>query len=88
MVRAGEILELGAFWSIRSEDVPSFDRYYSQLQSFYDDYRSAPLPLILTPACSRFPSHGGVQDGAAGVAARAARARAAARPPAHAEPHR
>jgi 26S proteasome regulatory subunit N12 len=36
---AGEILEVGAFWSIRSEDIPSFDRYYSQLQTFYDDYR-------------------------------------------------
>lgn len=35
----GDILEIGAFWSIRSKDVPSFDRYFSQLQTFYTDYR-------------------------------------------------
>jgi 26S proteasome regulatory subunit N12 len=36
---AGEILEIGAFWSIRAKDVPSFDRYFSQLQTFYNDFR-------------------------------------------------
>lgn len=35
----GEILEIGAFWSIRTKDIPSFDRYFSQLQTFYNDYR-------------------------------------------------
>ncbi|KIJ37460.1 hypothetical protein M422DRAFT_177903 [Sphaerobolus stellatus SS14] len=35
---ARDILEIGAFWSIRSKDVPSFDRYFSQLQTFYKDY--------------------------------------------------
>lgn len=35
----GDILEIGAFWSIRTRDVPSFDRYFSQLQTFYTDYR-------------------------------------------------
>jgi 26S proteasome regulatory subunit N12 len=35
----GDILEIGAFWSIRTKDVPSFDRYFSQLQTFYTDYR-------------------------------------------------
>ena len=35
----GEILEIGAFWSIRTKEVPSFDRYFSQLQTFYNDYR-------------------------------------------------
>ena len=35
----GEILEIGAFWSIRTRDVPSFDRYFSQLQTFYNDFR-------------------------------------------------
>jgi len=35
----GDILEVGAFVSIRSRDVPSFDRYFSQLQTFYTDYR-------------------------------------------------
>lgn len=36
----GDILEIGAFCSIRAKDVPSFDRYFSQLQSFYTDFRS------------------------------------------------
>ena len=50
----GDILEVGAFWSIRTKDIPSFDRYFSQLQAFYNDYRSvrrvshASSPLILT----------------------------------------
>ena len=39
MSLAGEILEIGAFWSIRTRDVPSFDRYFSQLQTFYNDLR-------------------------------------------------
>lgn len=30
---------MGAIWSIRSKDVPSFDRYFSQLQVFYKDFR-------------------------------------------------
>ncbi|KAH7343994.1 proteasome 26S subunit [Rhizoctonia solani] len=33
-----EILEIGAFWSIRAKDISSFDRYYAQLQTFYTDY--------------------------------------------------
>src|SRR5882762_1931772 len=40
MFKPGDILEMGAFWSIRTKDVPSFDRYFSQLQTFYNDYRS------------------------------------------------
>jgi 26S proteasome regulatory subunit N12 len=39
LVFARDILELGAFWSIRSRDIPSFDRYFSQLLTFYTDYR-------------------------------------------------
>ncbi|KAF7301403.1 PCI domain-containing protein [Mycena indigotica] len=39
---ARDILETGAFWSIRSQDVPSFDRYFSQLQTFYTDYSNLP----------------------------------------------
>ena len=34
----GDILEIGALTSIRSKDIPSFDRYFSQLQTFYTDY--------------------------------------------------
>ena len=39
LMTTGEILEIGAFWSIRTKEVPSFDRYFSQLQTFYNDYR-------------------------------------------------
>ncbi|CAK5264340.1 unnamed protein product, partial [Mycena citricolor] len=42
LVVAREILEIGAFWSIRTQDVPSFDRYFSQLQTFYTDYSTLP----------------------------------------------
>ena len=38
-VYLGDILEMGAFWSVRSKDIPSFDRYFSQLQTLYTDYR-------------------------------------------------
>lgn len=38
-VTLGDILEIGAFCSIRAKDVPSFDRYFSQLQTYYTDYR-------------------------------------------------
>lgn len=41
---SGDILEIGAFWSIRVKDVPSFDRYFSQLQTFYSDYDGAIRP--------------------------------------------
>ncbi|PPQ66761.1 hypothetical protein CVT24_008718 [Panaeolus cyanescens] len=43
LVVARDILEIGAFVSIRSRDVPSFDRYFAQLQTFYVDY-SESLP--------------------------------------------
>ncbi|EAU84281.1 proteasome 26S subunit [Coprinopsis cinerea okayama7 len=42
LVVARDILEIGALTSIRSKDIPSFDRYFSQLQSFYTDYRNLP----------------------------------------------
>ncbi|KAF8842226.1 hypothetical protein BDN67DRAFT_965979 [Paxillus ammoniavirescens] len=53
LVVARDILELGAFCSIRAKDVPSFDRYFSQLQTFYTDYRS-----ILPPSKREFPVRG------------------------------
>jgi hypothetical protein len=34
----GDIFEIGALWSTRVKDIPSFDRYFSQLQVFYTDY--------------------------------------------------
>ncbi|TFK43372.1 SAC3/GANP/Nin1/mts3/eIF-3 p25 family-domain-containing protein [Crucibulum laeve] len=50
---ARDILEIGAFWSIRTRDVPSFDRYFSQLQTFYTDYASS-----LPPSKREFPIRG------------------------------
>ncbi|KAH8106095.1 SAC3/GANP/Nin1/mts3/eIF-3 p25 family-domain-containing protein [Cristinia sonorae] len=50
---ARDILEIGAFWSIRSKDIPSFDRYFSQLRTFYDDYGT-----ILPPSPREFPIRG------------------------------
>jgi 26S proteasome regulatory subunit N12 len=50
----GDILEIGVFWSIRAEDIPSFDRYFSQLHTFYTDYRcvSASYPDLLSSQAS------------------------------------
>ncbi|KAG6832944.1 hypothetical protein H0H92_004828 [Tricholoma furcatifolium] len=48
-----DILEIGAFWSIRTQDIPSFDRYFSQLQTFYTDYRS-----VLPPSPREYPIRG------------------------------
>jgi len=42
LIVARDILEIGALSSIRSKDVPSFDRYFAQLQTFYTDFRSLP----------------------------------------------
>jgi 26S proteasome regulatory subunit N12 len=53
LVVARDILEIGAFWSIRSHDVPSFDRYFSQLQTFYTDYSS-----LLPTSKHEFPIRG------------------------------
>ncbi|KZT65992.1 hypothetical protein DAEQUDRAFT_768354 [Daedalea quercina L-15889] len=53
MIIARDVLEIGAFWSIRSRDIPSFDRYYSQLQTFYNDYSSA-----LPPSPREYPIRG------------------------------
>ncbi|KAF5321098.1 hypothetical protein D9619_000770 [Psilocybe cf. subviscida] len=44
LVVAREILEIGAFVSIRTRDVPSFDRYFAQLQTFYTDYSESVPP--------------------------------------------
>ncbi|TRM68248.1 COP9 signalosome [Schizophyllum amplum] len=50
---ARDILEIGAFWSIRTKDVPSFDRYFSQLQTFYTDFGS-----VLPPSAREYPIRG------------------------------
>ncbi|TFY72749.1 hypothetical protein EVG20_g280 [Dentipellis fragilis] len=53
LVAARDILEIGAFWSIRTKDVPSFDRYFSQLQTFYNDFSS-----VLPPSKREYPLRG------------------------------
>ncbi|KAI0677410.1 COP9 signalosome [Trametes maxima] len=53
LVIARDILEVGAFWSIRTKDIPSFDRYFSQLQTFYNDYSS-----VLPPSPREYPLRG------------------------------
>ncbi|KAI9467227.1 proteasome 26S subunit [Lactarius psammicola] len=58
LVIAREILEIGAFWSIRTRDVPSFDRYFSQLQTFYNDLRRVLPSAILPPSEREFPIRG------------------------------
>ncbi|KAK5671411.1 regulatory particle non-ATPase [Batrachochytrium dendrobatidis] len=35
---AREVLEIGALWSVRSQDIPSFERYFAQLKSYYTDF--------------------------------------------------
>lgn len=44
---AGEVLELGAQWSIRAGDVAAFERYMAQLKVYYYDLVAAlpPSPL-------------------------------------------
>ncbi|TFY54382.1 hypothetical protein EVJ58_g8898 [Rhodofomes roseus] len=53
MVMARDVLEIGAFFSIRSRDIPSFDRYYSQLQTYYNDYNT-----VLPPSPREYPIRG------------------------------
>lgn len=35
----GDILEIGAQWSILKKDIPSFERYMAQLKCYYFDYK-------------------------------------------------
>ncbi|KAG9285824.1 hypothetical protein G9A89_013249 [Geosiphon pyriformis] len=41
---AREILEIGAYWSVRVKDIPSFERYIAQLHTYYSDYSSSLPP--------------------------------------------
>ncbi|KAJ3023933.1 hypothetical protein HKX48_009141 [Thoreauomyces humboldtii] len=47
LLLAREVLETGAQWSIRVKDIPSFERYISQLKTYYSDYNKT------LPASSR-----------------------------------
>lgn len=48
---AGDVLEIGAILSIRGKDVPSFVRYFAQLQTFYTDYECVSAVRVV-PECS------------------------------------
>ncbi|KAG0333982.1 hypothetical protein BG004_000605 [Podila humilis] len=39
---ARDVLEIGAQWSVRQKDIPSFERYMAQLQTYYNDYSNLP----------------------------------------------
>ncbi|CAG8584797.1 7499_t:CDS:2 [Ambispora gerdemannii] len=47
---AREILEIGAYWSVQVKDIPSFERYIAQLQTYYNDYSS-----LLPPSPKMYP---------------------------------
>ena len=38
LVLARNTLEIGAFWSIETKDIPSFQRYVAQVKGYYFDY--------------------------------------------------
>lgn len=37
-IYVGDVLEFGAFYSVRTQDIPAFERYISQLNTYYKDY--------------------------------------------------
>ena len=39
LLPTGDILEIGAQWSILRKDIPSFERYMAQLKCYYFDYK-------------------------------------------------
>ncbi|KAG0140988.1 hypothetical protein CROQUDRAFT_664443 [Cronartium quercuum f. sp. fusiforme G11] len=48
--KARDVLEFGAFYSVRTQDIPAFERYISQLAPYYNDYTS-----LLPPSERRYP---------------------------------
>ncbi|KAA1106875.1 hypothetical protein PGTUg99_025176 [Puccinia graminis f. sp. tritici] len=50
LAKARDILEIGAFYSVRTQDIPAFERYISQLGSYYNDYSS-----LLPSSQRRYP---------------------------------
>ena len=35
----GDVLEMGALFSVSAKDIPAFERYMAQLKSYYLDFR-------------------------------------------------
>ncbi len=36
---SGDVLEMGALFSVSAKDIPAFERYMAQLKSYYLDFR-------------------------------------------------
>ncbi|CAM0140487.1 unnamed protein product [Umbelopsis sp. WA50703] len=53
LLLARDVLETGAYYSVRVKDIAAFERYISQLNSFYYDYAS-----ILPPSEQMYPLTG------------------------------
>lgn len=50
LAKARDILETGAFYSVRAQNIPAFERYIAQLGPYYNDYSS-----FLPPSQRRYP---------------------------------
>lgn len=42
LVHCRDVLEIGAFFSIETQRIDAFERYFSQLKVYYFDYRDIP----------------------------------------------
>ena len=42
LIHCRDVLEIGAFFSIETQRIDSFERYYSQLKVYYFDYKEMP----------------------------------------------
>ncbi|KAL1931593.1 hypothetical protein VTP01DRAFT_9736 [Rhizomucor pusillus] len=53
LVTAREILEMGAYYSVRAKDIESFERYIAQLNTYYHD-----LASVIPPSPQMYPLTG------------------------------
>lgn len=42
LIHCRDVLEIGAFFSIETQRIDSFERYFSQLKVYYFDYKDMP----------------------------------------------
>lgn len=42
LIHCRDVLEIGAFFSIETQRIDSFERYFSQLKVYYFDYKDVP----------------------------------------------
>ncbi|KAI9596674.1 SAC3/GANP/Nin1/mts3/eIF-3 p25 family-domain-containing protein [Syncephalis fuscata] len=52
---AREVLEIGAQWSIRARDIPSFERYFAQLKVYYTDLSKWQIIKQLPESNNKYP---------------------------------